>query len=238
MHGSRLSSTQWAPQLPLWADRVGVTLVDLPGHGSRADERFTLDRCAEVIHEAVEAVPSGSRPVVVGHSLGGFATMAYAAEHRSEPAGLVLAGCSTTPTGPGASVYRGVARLTDRLGPRRMTTVNDRLLRRLYPAERIEPVIAGGYWFAPTADAWNEVITRCRPSMLWGIDCPVLLLNGQYDQFRLGVKDFVRACPQAQVETIAGASHLSNLDRPVAFADAVLRFADSVERGGFATMER
>lgn len=230
VHGSRLSTAQWAPQLPLLEGRVAVTLVDLPGHGARGGEGFTLARCAEVIHEAVAGVPAGEEAVVVGHSLGGYAAMAYAAAHPAEPQGLVLAGCSTTPTGPGAAVYRGVAALTDRLGPVRMTRVNDRVLHRLYPAERIDPVIAGGYWFDPTAAAWSEVMRLCRPSMLHGVRCPVLLLNGQYDQFRLGTRHYVKACPQARVEVIRRAGHLSNLDQPSAFADAVLRFADSVQR--------
>ncbi len=227
VHGSRLSSTQWAPQLPLLAPRVGVTLVDLPGHGLRVAERFTLVRCVEVVAQAVEALPPRQPVVVVGHSLGGYVAMAYAAKHADALAGLVLAGCSTTPTGLGAATYRGVARLTDRVGPARMTRFNDWVLRRLYPAELVEPVIAGGYFFAPTAAAWREVMTYCRPSMLAAVRCPVLLLNGQYDQFRVGARAFLRACPAARVEVLPKATHLANLDRPVAFADAVLRFVDS-----------
>jgi pimeloyl-ACP methyl ester carboxylesterase len=228
VHGSRLSSSQWAPQVPLLRDHVGLTLVDLPGHGLRAGETFTMDRCVEVIGEAVRAVPEGTRVVLVGHSLGGYAAMAYAAVHPDTLDGLVLAGASATPTGPGATVYRGVAALTDRLGPERMTRVNDRVLHRLYPAERIDPVIAGGYYFAPTPAAWREVMTHCRPSMLHGVRCPVLLLNGRFDQFRLGTRAYLRACPTARVETIRRAGHLSNLDQPEAFAEAVLRFAREV----------
>ncbi|HEY1106551.1 MAG TPA: alpha/beta hydrolase, partial [Agromyces sp.] len=164
----------------------------------------------------------------VGHSLGGFAAMAYAAARPDTLAGLVLAGSSATPTGAGAAVYRGVAALTDRLGPDRMTRINDRVLHRLYPAERIDPVIAGGYYFAPTAVAWREVMTHCRPSMLRAVRCPVLLLNGQFDQFRIGERAFLEACPTARVETIRRASHLSNLDQPHAFAAALLRFAAEV----------
>lgn len=228
VHGSRLSSAQWAPQLPLLEPHVDVTLVDLPGHGTRATEEFTLARCVEVIDEAVRA---DDEPVVlVGHSLGGYAAMAYAAERGAALSALVLAGCSTTPKGPGASIYRQVAALTDRLGPERMTRINDRVLRRFYPPERIEPVIAGGYWFHPTAAAWQEVMEHCRPSMLWHVTCPVLILNGQYDQFRWGTKDFLRACPQARVRIIPKASHLACLDRPEAFARALLDFVDSVER--------
>lgn len=229
VHGSRLSSAQWAPQLPLLAPHVDVSLVDLPGHGTRATEDFTIARCVEVIDEAVRA--DDAPVVLVGHSLGGYAAMAYAAEHGPALTGLVLAGCSTTPRGPGALIYRQVAALTDRLGPERMTRINDRVLRRFYPPERIEPVIAGGYWFHPTASAWREVMEHCRPSMLWHVTCPVLILNGQYDQFRWGTKDFLRAAPQARVRIIPRASHLACLDRPEAFARAVLDFVDSVERG-------
>lgn len=228
MHGSRLASRQWAPQVALLQGRVDLTLVDLPGHGTRVAEAFTLGRCVEVIDEAVRAVPSHTPVVLVGHSLGGYAAMAYAAAHPDTLDGLVLAGSSATPTGPGAAVYRGVAALTDRLGPERMTRLNDRVLRRLYPSERIEPVIAGGYYFAPTAAAWREVMTHCRPTMLARVTCPVLLLNGQFDQLRLGVRAYLRACPRAHEEVIRRASHLSNLDQPEAFADALLRFTREV----------
>jgi pimeloyl-ACP methyl ester carboxylesterase len=226
VHGSRLASSQWAPQIPLLRDRVGLTLVDLPGHGTRAGEEFTLDGCVDVIDESL---PSQGPVVLVGHSLGGYVAMAYAARRGDALSGLVLADASATPTGPGAAIYRGVAALTDRLGPERMTRVNNRVLRRLYPPERIEPVIAGGYFFTPTPAAWREVMTHCRPAMLHGLNCPVLLLNGQFDQFRLGTRAYLRACPEARVEIIRRAGHLANLDQPEAFADALLRFADSVQ---------
>jgi len=228
VHGSRLSSAQWAPQVPLLRDHVDLTLVDLPGHGRRAAEEFTLARCVEVIDDAVGAVPAGTPVVLVGHSLGGYTAMAYAAAHPDALGGLVLAGASATPTGPGAALYRGVAALTDRLGPERMTRINDRVLRRLYPAERIEPVIAGGYYFDQTPAAWREVMTHCRPSMLHAVRCPVLLLNGQFDQFRVGARAYLRACPGARAEIVGRASHFANLDQPEAFARAVLRFAQQV----------
>lgn len=228
VHGSRLSSSQWAPQVPLLRDEVGLTLVDLPGHGTRVDETFTLARCVEVVDEAVRLVPADVAVVLVGHSLGGYAAMAYAAAHPGALDGLVLAGASAVPTGPGAAVYRGVAALTDRVGPERMTRVNDRVLRRLYPPERVDPVIAGGYFFDPTAAAWREVMARCRPSMLARVRCPVLLLNGRYDQLRIGARAYLRACPTAREEILPRAGHLSTLDQPVAFAEALLRFTRTV----------
>ena len=135
-----------------------------PATAPRAAEEFTLARCVEVIDEAVRAVPAGAPVVLVGHSLGGYAAMAYAAarpgcSRRARPRRRQRHAHRTR----APRVYRGVAALTDRLGPERMTRVNDRVLHRLYPAERIDPVIAGGYYFAPTAAAWREVMTHCRP---------------------------------------------------------------------------
>ncbi len=225
VHGSRLSSTQWLPQLPLFEPHADVRLVDLPGHGPRAAEAFTLDRCVEVVDDAVRGAAVDGPVVLVGHSLGGFVAMEYAARHGEALAGLVLAGASARPQGAGAAVYRFVGALTDRLGPARMARVNDRVLHRLYPAERIDPVIAGGYWFDPTTSAWREVMQACRPASLAGLECPVLLLNGRWDQFRLGVPGFRQDVPGVRVETIPGAGHLANLDQPEAFAEAVLRFA-------------
>lgn len=228
VHGSRLSAAQWAPQLPLLASRVEPVAVDLPGHGGRAAEAFSLDRCAEVVQEAVAAAPAGVPVVVVGHSLGGYAAMAHAARHGSRLAGLVLAGASADPRGVGAAAYRAVAALTERAGAVRMERWTWAFLRRRYPTEVAEPVIAGGYFPSATATAWRAVMAGCRPGMLSGLDRPVLLLNGQYDQFRLGERSFMRQCPQARVEVLPGATHFANLDRPREFADAVLRFVDRV----------
>ena len=55
--------------------------------------------------------------MLAGHSLGGYAAMAYAAAHPDALDGLVIPGRQRDPDGPGAAVYRGVAALTDRPAP-------------------------------------------------------------------------------------------------------------------------
>ena len=109
VHGSRLASSQWLPQLPLWKGRATVGLVDLPGHGRLAGEPFTLERCVEVVDEAVDEAPEGAPVVLVGHSLGGYVAMAYAEEHASRMAdhqrlfhqdlGRILRACDLTRVG-------------------------------------------------------------------------------------------------------------------------------------------
>lgn len=239
VHGSRLGHTQWAPQVPLLEDDFELVLPDLPGHGSRVGERFTLERAIGAIAEAIDGPSRGSSrgPVVlVGHSLGGYAAMAYAGTFPKRLDGLVLIGSAAVPVGLGAAVYRGIATLTERAGPDRMTRVNDRVLRRLYSPELIDAVIADGYFFDPTAAAWAEVMARCRPAMLRRVRCPVLVTGGQFDQLAVQARLFARAAPRGRVQLVPRAGHLVGFDQPAALAELLRSFARSVEATSDGTM--
>lgn len=229
VHGSRLSHAQWAAVVARLGSRVTSAALDLPGHGRLSAEPFTLPRGVAVVDDVVRAAPAGAPVVLVGHSLGGYVAMAYAAQHGDWLAGLVLAGASAIPAGPGAAVYRAVARLTDALGPARMGRVYDAVLTRRYDPQLVAAVQAGGYSFGDTRAMWGAVMEACHPAMLRRFTGPVLLLNGQWDQFRLGERAFLRHLPNASLQVIPGATHFSCLDRPAAFADAVARFAAALD---------
>src|SRR5690606_32386229 len=93
VHGTRTSSAICAGQVEALshAGHRGITL-DLPGHGDRAGERFTLRGAMRAIDDAVTGCPEP--PVLVGLSLGGYLALAYAARHHGAVAGVVLSGCS------------------------------------------------------------------------------------------------------------------------------------------------
>ena len=56
-----------------------------------------------------------------------------------------------------------------------------------------------------------------------------LILNGELDViFRLGAPTFAAAAVDPRRVRLAGATHLANLDRPLAFTAAVRRFARSL----------
>ncbi|WP_229683717.1 alpha/beta hydrolase [Nocardia camponoti] len=73
-----------------------VVAVDLPGHGKRRGERFTLDGAIETVGTAIDSV--GGQALVVGHSLGGYVSIATAAKAPDKVAGLVVAGSTCVPT--------------------------------------------------------------------------------------------------------------------------------------------
>ena len=158
--------------------------------------------------------------------------MAYAATFPRRLDALVLLGSGAVPVGVGAAAYRLVARVTDAAGAERMTRVDDRVLRRLYGrhVDTLEEVIAGGYYFAVTGTAWQEVMDRCRPAMLRQVTCPVVVAGGAFDQLSIDAARYARAAPRGRVVRIPGAGHLAGLDQPQAVADLIEEVAADAAR--------
>ncbi|WP_307858232.1 alpha/beta fold hydrolase [Cellulomonas fulva] len=198
MHGTRTSSAIWDPQVTALARHGHPTVaLDLPGHGTRSDERFTLEGALAAIDEAVArcAVP----PLLVGLSLGGYVSLAYAGRHSDRVAGVVLAGCSTQTRGP---VLRGYSRastwVTRVLGTGRGTwhVVTDML-----------HALAG---YSPLAD-----LRRLH-------HLPVWLVNGRADPLRLEERRYLRARPGTTLTVVPRAGHDVNTHAPAAFNRVLL----------------
>lgn len=105
------------------------------GTGSRDDHGYFADRdgFATVVGdlgsvtEFAQAEHPGLPVVLIGHSMGSFLSRAYAAQHGSRLAGLVLSGTAGDP-GPLAAVGKRVAATQARLRGRRHTsTLMDKL---------------------------------------------------------------------------------------------------------------
>ncbi|MFE6911460.1 alpha/beta fold hydrolase [Streptomyces erythrochromogenes] len=225
VHGTRFSAGQWSPQLDSLRADFPVAAVDLPGHGSRSAEPWSLAAASEVIAAAVDSLDRGPA-LVVGHSLGGYAALEFARRRPELLRGLVLAGASVSTTGAWAIPYRLVAGLVPRVPADRLTRWNDRLLRRLYPPEVVGATIRAGYAFHTLPAAWGEVLGRFEADAMRHVDAPVLILNGEKDTvFRSGEREFARAHGRARIELIPRARHLANFDDPGAFTGAVRRFA-------------
>ncbi|MDX3536832.1 alpha/beta hydrolase [Streptomyces sp. MB09-01] len=225
VHGTRLSAGQWSPQLTALQEDFRVAAVDLPGHGTRAAHPWSLNAATEIISSTVDSLDRGPA-LVVGHSLGGYASLEFARRCPEQLRGLVLAGASASTCGPWATPYRWIAGLVPRISADRLTRWNDRLLRRLYSPEVVDSTIRAGYAFHTLPAAWGEVLGRFDADAMRHVSAPVLILNGEKDTvFRSGETDFARAHPDARIELIPRARHLANFDDPEAFTDAVRRFA-------------
>ena len=217
VHGSQLSGAQWWRYAALLGPDVELAVPDLPAHGSRRDEPFTWERALEVVGEAVDGGDPGVPVVLVGHSLGGYLSMAYAAANPQRLSGLALLGASAVPAGPGAVLYRAIASVEQRLGVDRMSRALDRQFAALLPDELAAVIKEAGYGFDGIPAAWAGVMGLCRPEMLAEVTCPVLLVNGQLDQLRVDVRRYARAARSARwvrVVTVRHGLHVFPLTHP------------------------
>lgn len=233
LHGTRLTGASWAPQRALLGDRFRVVTPDLPGHGKRAAEAFTLERASAIVEGVLagEFDATGQPPFLIGLSLGGFVAMDIAARRPDLVGGLVLAGASAEPTGILALPIRVLEVLLDRAPMAIQALANERYFRWRYPAATSAPIIGGGFWPSGGAAALRALRGERFVPRLAAYPGPTLILNGTWDPFfRLGAPAFDRAARDARRVRLAGASHLSNLDQPRAFSAAIERFVEERSR--------
>jgi pimeloyl-ACP methyl ester carboxylesterase len=221
VHGTRMSSTQWGPYRALLPG-VEVVAPDLPGHGDRVGEEFTVDAAVATVAAAVEGAARGGPVVLVGHSLGGYMASIYASGHPGTLAGLVLVGASADPGGPLTGLYRGFARLLPLVGHARMARVVNAVMRALGARGEHAAALPDGAAYAALPAAWQAVIDGCGPHLLRRVGCPVVLVNGQWDQMRLHVRRYAAACDQVRVVTVPRATHLLPATHPEALAAVLL----------------
>ena len=226
VHGTRLTRGMWAPQVERLSDTFRVIAMDLPGHGARADERFTLDAAAEALARTIDTAAAG-RALVVGLSLGGYVAMYLAGRAPERVRGLVLTGATAEPTDWRAAPYRALAWVMDTFDGDGLDTLNRWFFRTRYAPAIAEPIIRGGFWSSGGAEALRCLAGHEFKPSLAAYPGPSLIMNGSLDlPFRLDQKGFRAVAQDARSMRIAGATHLANLDRPTAFSEAVRRFAD------------
>ncbi len=225
VHGIRTSATMWRAQLEYLTERGNpVTAVDLPGHGTRMTEVFTIDSAFETIDAAVRDAASRGPVLLVGHSMGGLLSIEYAgAEDRPPVAGFIAASCTAIPRGVGLSTYRLLARGFDRL-PDRGQRLADLVLDRTLPPETRLDFGAGGYAYDAQDVALRSLSVLDLLAALHRIDVPLWFVNGQYDQLRVNERLFTRVAQHAELIVIPRTSHLVTAMRPRVF-NAILNLA-------------
>lgn len=225
VHGIRTSATMWRSQVAYLEQRGNpVIAVDLPGHGSRMSEEFTLDAAFATIDAAVRDAAAAGPVLLVGHSMGGLLCIEYAGAEDAPPvAGFVAASCTAIPRGVGLAAYRLIARGFDSL-PDRGMWLTDRMLDRILPDHTRDDFGAGGYALDAQDTALASLSVLDLLAALDRIDVPLWFVNGQYDQLRVNERLFLQVAPHAELIVVPRTTHHVTVMRPEVF-NAMLNLA-------------
>ena len=127
VHGGGAHAHWWTHVAATFAGQFRVLAIDLSGHGD-SDHRdsYAIEQWTEEVVAVAEAGGIAGHPVVVGHSMGGFVTIATAALHADRWAGVVVCDSPVMEAQPEAEAFR----LRQAFGaPRTYPTADDAIAR-------------------------------------------------------------------------------------------------------------
>ena len=225
VHGIRTSATMWRAQLEHLTERgIPSTAVDLPAHGTRMAEPFTLDEALTTVDRAVRDAAADGPVLLVGHSMGGLVSTAYAGAEDPPPlAGFVAGSCTAFPRGAGLAAYRFATQAMTAL-PDHGLWLAERVLEATLPDDTRADFGAGGYAFLAQDAALRSLAQLDLTAALQRIAVPTWFVNGQFDQLRINERTFCALVPHAELIVVPRTTHLVTAMRPRVF-NAVLDLA-------------
>jgi pimeloyl-ACP methyl ester carboxylesterase len=229
IHGAVLTRAQWCLQVDRFAAAgYRCVSVDLPGHGELAGQAFTLDSAVDHVLDVIDRA-AGGRAVVVGLSLGGYTAMAVAGRSPERVRGLVLAGSTREPSGLASAAYWFIGTGLGVAPQAVLRSFMGWLWRRRYGPEIAASLLANGYFAKAGGAAIRALQDGHFRERLRAYGGPVLVINGDLDLvFRLGEARFLEGVGGVTRRRISWAAHLSNLDRPDDFSNAIEGFIETL----------
>ena len=96
LHGFLLSPSIWVDIAPILSKKNKVITIDLPGHGKSGciADTHTMEMMAEVVNYILEENKI-DQASFIGHSMGGYISLAFAEKYESKINTLVLLNSST-----------------------------------------------------------------------------------------------------------------------------------------------
>ena len=77
-------------------------------------------------------------------------------------------------------------------------------------------------------DAWDAVIDGVDLRSLTHVDVPILAINGEFDQFRVGEGRARRLRQDLEVVHVPGATHFAPMTHPLPVARAIAEFVSGL----------
>ena len=240
LHAFPLNRTTWAPQVADLSDRYRVVTIDLRGHGESDAPmwRYTLDVFAEDVHGLLAHLGI-ARATFAGLSMGGYILFALYRKYPALFQALVLADTRATTDTPDAKAARfSMAQIAYRRGA---SVIADLMLPKLLsPAacehradlrDHVRGIITGNQVSGIVGDLMAMEERPDSSPLLRTISVPTLVIAGDEDLASPPgeVKSMADQIPGSTFVRIPLAGHLSNMENPGAFNEALLSFLTSLE---------
>lgn len=237
-HAFPLGAQMWEPQLRAMPDGWRLIALDLRGFGGSTDPdpeaSFpSLDEYADDVIDLLTGLEL-DQAVLGGLSMGGYVMLAVMRRAPELARALVLADTRAgADSSEGRAARRGMLALVDREGPQGVAQeMMPKLLGRTTietnpdAAETVRRLIKGQ---SPAAIRGAILRMMHRPDATPGLSAiavPTLVIVGEEDTLTPPAESEVMAgaIAGATLVTIPGAGHLSNLERPDRFNDALMPF--------------
>lgn len=242
LHAFPLSSAMWLAQREALSSRFRVITPDLRGFGGSVlgDEEPSIDVMADDVARMMRL--SGiDRAVVGGLSLGGYVAMALCRRHPDRLLGLVLA--DTKASADPVTARRDRLAMAETLEAENSPRVLvDELLPRLVGPTTFQQRalvygrVRGLVQSTPIrAAAWAQRAMAGRPDAfetLRGVRVPALVLVGSEDTVTTeeDARAMADVLPNAELQVITRAGHLSAVEQPDLFNQAVTEFVSALAR--------
>lgn len=238
LHGIGGAARAWRQQLATFGNQFRATAWDMPGYGGSAPlASVSITALAEALQQFIEQI-GASRPILVGHSIGGMIVQKWLVQFPKLARGVVLA--QTSPAFGKADGDWQKSFIAARLGPldrgETMKSLAPSLVKELVgddPDPQGMELARECMANVPEASYRAMMLALIgfdQRSTLKDISVPTLLLSGSRDNNApapMMAKTATYTAAADYVE-LAGVGHLANLERPDAFNEALGRFLNSL----------
>jgi len=243
LHGGGLNAHTWDLVCLMLRERYHCIALDQRGHGDSeweptADYRFE-SQVAD-LEGFIEKLKL-TRPLIVGHSMGGFAAMGYAIRHADKMAGLVLVDIAPEIATQGSLRIRNFINQDRELDSveafvERALKFNPMRNRELLRRSLLHNLrqLPNGKWtwkhdpkrISPDFEQERrDRVTRINDNAA-NIICPVLVMRGERSDVLTdeSAEKFANSVPHGRWMRIANAGHTIQGDNPRALLDALEPF--------------
>ena len=236
VHGFPLDHTMWVGQIDVLSKSHRVIAPDLRGFGQSGVTAglATMPRMADDLFELLSGLAVHEPVILCGLSMGGYVAWQFARRYPEQIAKLIACDTRAIADTPEAAANR--IALAERVLKEGPAFVAESMLPKLFAPATLASK-------APCVEATRAVIMRTDPKgiaaasrgmaqrpdvtpWLAQIDVPALVVCGQHDAISTvdEMRGIAQSLPRAKFVEIAGAGHMSPLEKPAEFNAAVSEF--------------